>query len=271
MMAVGIDAATGLTEPRHTSVDVGDGQLFTIVAGSGIEIVMLHGWTLDHRNWLPQLPLAERARLIMPDRRGFGRSTAPPDLAREWCDIDRLAGDARFILIGLSQGASVALDYARRQPARLAALVLVGAPLHDVVAHDCADDLLPRGHYAELVAAGAIGAMKSAWAAHPLVQASDNARPLRDAMLASYDGRDLLSAPSAIAIGKADIERLPMPVLAVAGDRDTRWRQRVAAFLGREAPHGRTAIIPDAGHLCNLDNPAAFNATVTDFLATALG
>ena len=51
---------------------------------AGTALVLLHGWALDRRAWQPQFgELASRFRLVAIDRRGFGRSTAPPDLATE--------------------------------------------------------------------------------------------------------------------------------------------------------------------------------------------
>lgn len=256
-----------LTPPATArAIDVGDGTINVAIAGGGTPIVLLHGWTLDHRSWTPQLPLADRWRLVMPDRRGFGGSTAPGNLAREWQDVDRLAGAERFVLVGMSQGASVALDYARRQPDRLTGLVLVGAPLHDVVPHDGEEDALPRSYYSMMVADGRFAAMKAEWQQHPLTRVSPAARPLLEAMLDDYDGRDLRAVQQPIAIAEADVAALPMPVLAIAGAGDMPWRRRVAAFIGATAPTGRTVEIEDAGHLCNLDQPAQFNALLLDFI-----
>lgn len=247
------------------NIDVGDGTLHVALAGKGREMVMLHGWTLDHRNWAPQLPLAEQERLVMPDRRGFGQSTAPAGLALEWRDIDRLVEGDRIVLIGLSQGASVALDYARRRPERVAGLVVVGAPLHDVVPHDSDEDALPRSYYSTMVAEGQLDAMKAEWRQHPLTRISPAAQPMLDAMLDSYDGRDLRAVQQPIAITAHDLAALPMPVLAIAGDDDMPWRRRVADFIGATSPSGRTVIIEGAGHLCNLDQPMRFNALLRDF------
>lgn len=255
---------------RHGDVDVGDGTLRTLVAGAGLEVVMLHGWTLDHRSWLPQLPLADGVRLVLPDRRGFGRSSAPPDLAGEWRDVDCLVDSDPFVLVGLSQGASVALDYARRRPERLKALVLVGAPLHDAVPHADAERLIPRDHYAEMVRAGQLAGMKADWAAHQLVRVTPAAMPLLAAILSDYDGRDLLAPSARIAISEADIAMLPMPVFAIAGENDTEWRRRVATFIGTHASQGQVITVDGAGHLCNLDNPARFNAILTGLFSSIL-
>jgi pimeloyl-ACP methyl ester carboxylesterase len=259
--------APGGAAHRHV-VAVDDGELVCLELGAGPAMVMLHGWTLDHRCWAPQHALASGCRLILPDRRGFGRSTALPALEDEWRDVDALLGAEPFVLLGLSQGASVALDYARHRPDRLRGLILVGAPLHGVVPNDGGEPVIRRSVYAEQVRSGNRTAMYSDWLAHPLTRVTPVARSLLDAMLADYDGRDLLGPGGNIRITAADIAGLTMPVLTIAGSGDTPWRRQVAAWIAATAPRGRYARIDGAGHLCNLDRPDAFNAIVSQFLST---
>ena len=117
----------------HGEVAVDGGTVPIAVTGEGPPLILLHGWTLDHRMWGPQVAgLAGDYLLVMPDRRGCGRATAPPDLAREAEDVIAIAdflGLDRFALVGLSRGAVVALDVARRFAGRLSALAVSGAPL----------------------------------------------------------------------------------------------------------------------------------------------
>ena len=105
-------------------VEVEGGTLPIAIAGDGRPLILLHGWTLDHRMWEPQMAsLGKHYRLIMIDRRGFGCATAPPDLAAETEDIATVAnalGIDSFALAGLSQGAAVALDFAIRFPSSAA-------------------------------------------------------------------------------------------------------------------------------------------------------
>ncbi|WP_448657730.1 alpha/beta fold hydrolase [Sphingomonas sp. CJ99] len=270
-----IGAALTLNEPAVTDgvgamadVAVDGGTLACLRLGSGPQLVMLHGWTLDHRSWTPQHPLAGSHQLILPDRRGFGRSSAAASPDSEWRDIDRLVGDDRFVLLGLSQGAGVALDYARRQPHRLMGLILVGTPLHGIVPNGGGEPAIPRGDYADLVRAGRIDAVRSQWRRHPLTRVTPSAQPLLDAILADYDGRDLIGANAALQFAADDIAQLPMPVLAIAGADDTAWRRQVAAWIAATAPKGCHARIDGAGHLCNLDAPDTFNAIVADFLSS---
>lgn len=258
---------TVLQQSREDRVAVAGGTLMVQRVGRGPAVIFLHGWTLDHRMWQPQLPLADDWTLIIPDRRGFGRSDAPPHLEREWADIDLLSDDRRIALVGLSQGASVALDYARRRPERIAALVLSGAPLPGLALASEASEALARDDYAALVCAGRLTEMKALWRRHPLTETNGAARLLVDAMLDDYAGRDLLAGPHRLSFSRGDIAALPMPVLAMTGEGDTAYRRDCVATIAALAPHGETALVPQAGHLANLDNPAGFNALVSDFLS----
>ena len=54
---------------------VEDIDLHTVVRGSGVPLVLLHGFPLNHTMWSAQMEaLAARCQVIAPDQRGFGRS-----------------------------------------------------------------------------------------------------------------------------------------------------------------------------------------------------
>jgi len=55
-------------------VAAGGTRLAVHTAGSGLPLVLLHAFPLDHSMWALQEPLAEEVRLIVPDLRGFGGS-----------------------------------------------------------------------------------------------------------------------------------------------------------------------------------------------------
>jgi len=262
----------GGNAPWRGAVDVAGGLLRLTVAGEGPPLILLHGWTLDARMWQPQMAdLARDFTLIMPDRRGFGRSSAPPDLMREGEDIARIADVLkldRFSLLGLSQGASVALDTAVMMAGRIDALVVCGAPLPALVERH---ETLDLAHYQALAEAGDLAAMRADWAQHPLMQACNPAAAEALAvMLADYEGHDL-ARPSALPdLTRTDAASLAMPLLALAGEHDTPWRRACAAALTAAVPHGSFALVEGAGHVANLDNPARFDALVREFLKAAV-
>jgi pimeloyl-ACP methyl ester carboxylesterase len=254
----------------YGEVPVAGGTLPIAMAGTadGTPLILLHGWTLDHRMWSPQVAgLAGDCFLVMPDRRGCGRATAPPDLMHEADDVIAIAdalGFDRFALVGLSRGAVVALDVARKYASRLAGLVVSGAPLPALVARE---ELIDLDHLSALVAGGDLAGFRAEWSQHPLMQThTPAAAALKAAMLADYDGRDLIAPSATPGFPREVLAMLPMPVLALAGEHDTPWRRECARALAAVAPRARHAEIAAAGHLANADNPAAFNAAVSAFL-----
>jgi len=253
----------------YGEVAVSGGRLPIAMAGEGTPCILLHGWTLDHRLWLPQVAgLEDRHFLVMPDRRGSGRASAPPDLAREAEDVIAIAdflGFERFALLGLSRGAVVALDVARRYGSRVSALAVSGAPLPALVPRE---EVIDLDRYRAFAASGDLAGFRAEWARHPLMQThSAEATSLAAAMLADYDGRDLLlGAGEAPDLPRSAVAALPMPVLALTGEHDTPWRRDCARALAETAPHGQQALIDAAGHLANLDNPHQFNRFIRDFL-----
>jgi pimeloyl-ACP methyl ester carboxylesterase len=255
-----------------TLIEVGvhGGTLPVAVAGAGAAVILLHGWTLDHRMWLPQIEgLASELHLIMPDRRGCGRATAPPDMAREANDVIAIAdalGLDRFALAGLSRGAVVALDVARRFGSRLTGLVVSGAPLPALVPRE---EVIDLDRFRALAAAGDMATFRAEWAQHPLMATHNpKAAALMADILTDYDGRDLLVPSEPPGFPREELAILAMPVLAMTGEHDTPWRRACAKALAQIAPRARHAEIARAGHLANADNPAAFNAAVASFLQT---
>ncbi len=249
-------------------VDVGDGIVPIAMAGEGTPLILLHGWTLDWRMWLPQVEALSRDHfLVMPDRRGFGRSTAPPDLSREADDVQRIAdflGFEKFALLGLSQGAAVALDCAHRHGWRLTCAVISGAPIPYLVERD---EVIHLDQYETWAKAGQLEAIRKDWSQHELMK-HDNPQTsaLVEAMLADYDARDLLKPSVLRGVPKDALEHLPVPLLATTGTSDSKWRRDCAKALAATVPQGTFSLIEGAGHLANLDRPYNFNQTIGDFL-----
>lgn len=77
---------------------------------------------------------------------------------------------------------------------------------------------------------------------------------------ASHDVRDQL------------LERLAeigCPTLVISGALDDPAFLDTGAFIAREVPGARRIVIPDAGHMVNMEQPAAFNRAVRSFIIEA--
>ena len=225
-------------------------------------MLLLHGWSLDRRAWAPQIPLAERHRLVLIDRRGFGRSAAPPDLAAETLDLlalcERLELD-RPILVGMSQGGRIALQFALAYPDRVSGLFLQGTPLSGFLPGPRGEDEVPIDHYRQLVREGRIAEMRKAWGRHALMRDRGAAE-----LLDAYDGRDLLEPASAAPMLAERLGEVSAPTLVVTGADETQWLQLVGDALAYGIPGAGRTRLP-GGHLCNLSHAGAYNEALDAF------
>jgi pimeloyl-ACP methyl ester carboxylesterase len=257
-------------------VEVDGGQLYVEEAGTGPPILLLHGWPLDHRVFEPQREsLSADFRLIMVDRRGFGRATAPPDLRRETEDIDRIidALDLDAVhLLGMSQGGRIALRYAVTRQHRVRSLILQGAIVDGLNLEESEADRLPVEHFAALARAGELDEVRRLWRAHPMMaldRGLEMEQRLVDQLLKDYSGSDLLIHDAAAYDFDTDVLGLlanfSQPTLLLTGDRETHTRQQHAREIAARVPNVREVRLAHSGHLCNLTEPAAYNRAVRQF------
>jgi 3-oxoadipate enol-lactonase len=238
--------------------------------GDGPAVLWLHGWTLDLQMWdLQAQALRDQFRVIRLDRRGFGLSAGRPSVEQDVHDVAALCsllGLERVALVGMSQGARAAVAFAQAMPAPVSCLVLDGPPNFESTRSE-----VPLAHFRELVRAQGMEAFRCEWRRHPLAQLRTNNPKVQatlEAMIARYPGRDLLGPPvEAAAIRTpADLKSLQTPTLVLYGDHESRARALAARALASRLPNAEHAVIADAGHMPNLDNPQRYNATVREFL-----
>ena len=190
--------------PDSTDLDVNGIRMRVQQSGAGPALIFLHGWMLDHRMWKHQIrTLSSHFQVIAPDRRGFGKSTGIPDLAREPDDIAALMqtlGLERAALCAASQAGRVALRFALARPGKIRALVLQGSALDGMP--EPADDpgFVPFGAYARLVQSGAMEEFHRQWRSHPFMALPGRSSDLRselEAMLRDSPCLDLRQAGAA--------------------------------------------------------------------------
>lgn len=122
-------AAVGAHAPDTGRIAVDGGTLYYETRGSGPDVVLLHGSGMDLTMWDSQVePFARSFRVIRYDARGHGRSTAPMvpySMAEDLSLVLDHIGAERAHLVGFSMGASVALDFATTNAARVLTLALI--------------------------------------------------------------------------------------------------------------------------------------------------
>lgn len=233
--------------------------------GSGPPIALLHGWALDLHYWDPLIALlAARFTLLRFDRRGFGLSRGTPDVQKNVGDLVALldaAGMHRPVVLGMSQGARLAIHFALEHPDRTRALVLDGAPALE------AESELPSGRYRGLLETQGARAMQADILLHPLMQLSTTepaAHALLSSVVARYSGQDLMSAARRRAA--PDLRAIAVPALILNGDRDSAERRAAGRNLQATIHGARHEELP-GGHLALLDDPEAYAQAVAGFCA----
>ncbi|HZP42857.1 MAG TPA: alpha/beta fold hydrolase [Candidatus Binatia bacterium] len=251
-------------EPRlHVEVD-----------GTGPIVLLAHGFGGSARNFRPQArALAARYRVVRWDARGHARSGAPSDCAAYAphvlvADVGRVldrVGATTAVVGGLSMGAAVTLQFTLAHPERVRGLVLAGFPPGPAVAGSftaLAGTLADAIEREGLEAAGARWVWGEASGLDPA-----SARLVRQGFL-EHSPRGLactLRSMPALIPTPEDLRRVHVPALVVVGAED-RLSLAASRALGAALPGARLEVVPDAGHVVNLAQPAAFNAALVRFL-----
>ena len=251
-----------------------------VEAGDGEPLLFLHGVGGDSASWAPQIAaFSERYRAIAWDMPGYGlspaleRMTFPALAAALLGLLDRLALE-RVHLVGHSMGGMVAQEFAARRPERVASLVLSAtspafgrpdgefqrrfvearlAPLDDGrTMADLAEEMVGTMLGAHADAEGAAIARRS------MAGVPEAAYRAAIACLTTFDRRDALAGYA-------------MPVLVLAGETDSNAPAPMMEKMASRIPNAAYVCMAGTGHLGNLENPAAFNAAVGDFLRKRRG
>ncbi len=241
--------------------------------GSGSPVLFLHAFPLSGAMWQSQVEaLRGSHHLIVPDLRGFGATDAPPGPYSMDQQADDLAalldhlGLEQVTLVGLSMGGYIAFALMRRHPQRVCALVLAdtraGADNDEGKARREANARLAETQGAAAIAEQMI----------PNLVAPAAPQTVRDTL------RQMIVANSSDGIAGAlrgmaqrpdstcDLAAIQVPTLVIVGAEDTLTPPADAKILHAGITGSRLVTLPDAGHMANLEQPAAFNAALSAFL-----
>lgn len=247
-------------------------RLYYTITGDGPPLLFIHGFPVNGDMWRPAVERLTGVRCIVPDLRGFGRSTASvmTSIARYTDDLiallDALDEQRPAIVCGLSMGGIIALDFFRRYRARLRGLILV----------DCrANAESPAGRQvreqtAQRALAGNVGAIADEMSARlgaPTWNAKDKKR-WRDVMASC---NPVAVAAGARALGDRPdylplLPEIDVPTLIVFGEQDVITPPDIADHFHREIRGSQLVMVPDAGHFTPVEQPDAFTAAVQKFV-----
>jgi 3-oxoadipate enol-lactonase len=258
---------------------VGDTGIAFDDIGSGLPVIFLHAFPLNRTMWEPQVTaLVTDCRCIPVDFRGFGDSapSAPYTVERYADDVvavlDTLQIE-RAVIAGLSLGGYVAFALWRRHRARIRALILADTR----AGADTVENVGRRNELIELAETQGSSAIANVQIAGLVGKTTRDKRPdLYDSihrMIAQAPVEGVIGALEAM-IARPDstptLSTIDVPTLIIAGSEDVATPPREARAMHAAIPGSRIEILQQAGHLSNIERPAAFNTVVTEFLASLL-
>lgn len=263
-----------------------------IVPGDGPPVLFLHGFPFDHSIWNRTFDALGHCRsktgngqwrLIAPDLRGLGRSPLPdgagPTTMEKFADdlnllLEAMKVEEKIVLVGLSMGGYVAMQFARKYADQLAGLVLCDtktvadppavAANRRVQAENLrtVPDFLPN--FLKSVAETMIPNLFS--------EKTQSEKPeVVQELRTVIESNNPLGAAAAT-LGMAErpdtteiLRQLDVPVLVVCGSEDRFSPPEEMKPLAEIARQGRYVEIPDAGHLPPMEQPELFAEALAGF------
>ena len=240
----------------------------------GPTLLLLNSLGTTIEMWAPQRAFLEQFyHVIQMDTRGHGQSATPPAPY----SFDDLVADAFSVLdrndvqsasvMGCSLGSMTALGMGITAPERIDRIVCTAAradspPPFRQSWYDRLEIMDEKG------VAGLWPGSLGNW----LTPSFRNAHP---DIVANMEAEFLKTTPEgyrgcAMALKDLDylkdLSDLDVPVLFVAGSEDKGAAPDTMRNMAETAKNGTFALVPDAGHIINVNNPQAFSVAVMEFL-----
>lgn len=265
----------------HATVD--GVRLHYEVTGEGFPLVLVHEFAGDSRSWEPQVRFfARRYRVVTYNARGYPPSDVPEDPSAYSQDaaVEDLLGLMRHLgieqahLCGLSMGGYAVLHVGLRHPEMARSLVVAGCGYGSDDPEQFRRDAEELARRIERDGMAAVGPAYAQGPARVQFMRKDPRgwREFADA-LARHSSPGSAGTmrgiqarrPTVYALEEA-LRRLTVPTLVVNGDEDEPCL-RPGLFLKQHVPSAGLLVLPATGHTINLEEPAAFNRVVLDFLS----
>ena len=242
-------------------------------------LVLIHAFPLGAVMWEGQVKaLPPGWRLIAPDLRGFGGSTigdpddAPSmdDYGVDVIDLLRELNITSAVIGGCSMGGYAALSVARQAPSLLRALVLIDT-------RATADTPEGRANRRSMLAlldregpSGVARDMMPKLLGRTTLDERHDVEPLVRRLVKQQSAsavrggiQRMMERPDA----SSTLQQLSVPVLIVVGEEDILTPPEDAKRMAALSTNAQLVVLPRAGHLPNLEDPQAFNETLSAFLS----
>jgi pimeloyl-ACP methyl ester carboxylesterase len=260
-------------------------RLYFEETGSGRAVILVHEFAGDLRSYEPQMRhFGKRYRTIAFNARGFPPSDVPEHVssysqARAADDIlavlDHI-GERQAHIVGLSMGGFATLHFGLRHPQRARSLCIggcgYGAELDKRETFRAEADVI-----ASMIRTEGMAAFAERYAYGPTRVQYENKDPRGHAefkrMLAEHSAVGSANTQQGVQKERPslytlveEMRRISVPTLIITGDED--WPCLLPGILMKQSiPSAALAVMPNAGHAINIEEPDEYNRIVGDFLA----
>jgi 3-oxoadipate enol-lactonase len=245
------------------------------IEGDGPWVVLTHALACDLGMWDEQVAvLRDRFRVLRFDTRGHGASSIPPapysfeQLAQDVHGLLTTLGIERAHLVGISLGGMVAQEFALKFPQRLASLVLCDTTSQ----YPDGTDNIWQARIASVQAEGMLPLVEATlerWFTPPFRAARPDVMVRIGAMIRATPAVGYIGCGTAVPTisTTSRLGAIGCPTLVVVGEHDTGTPLAMAETIRRSIPGAELKVIESASHLCNIEQPEAFNAALVNFLS----
>jgi len=248
------------------------------VAGprTGLPLVLIHGFPFSKEMWGPQVgPLSAEHYVITYDVRGQGAS----DRGDAQYSIELFVDDliallnhlklSRVVVCGLSMGGYIALRAIERHPERFRGLVLCDTRSEA----DNNEGKIRRTAQMKAVKSGSMRAFTDQYLATVFAEQTFASRPEAVELI-----RRIIEAADPLAVAgtflalaartdtTAALYSIAVPTLILVGQHDSLTPPSAAYAMKEKIPRSSLHVIPDAGHLSTLENPAEATRHMLEYL-----
>ena len=221
--------------------------------GKGTPLVLVHGFPLDSSSWNELIPyLKDHFDLILPDLRGFGKSTtveAPYTLSDIADDLAGLLDDLgveKTALAGHSMGGYISLAFAKKYPQRVSGLGLIASQ----AAADAPEGKERRYKTASDVAEKGVGVVVDAMT--PKLSADVRVQEFVRGVIERQSRQAVIGALKAMAVREDTMPILSsfnFPLVLIHGDADQLIPFERAKEIKSANPSTRLLELKGAGHM----------------------
>lgn len=272
-------------EIKRGYVEVDSGQLYYEELGKGEPLIFVHGHSFDHSEWRPQLQVfAKKYRVITYDVRGYGQSSMPSEFSNimHADDLATLMNALKIDkahVVGLSMGGFIGLDFLVMHQDRLLSVTLASGDVWNgspgpAVPWNAETIAKRRTEIQELYKQG-VFRFKQQWFNALTAREGKIIPQLRQPiwnMIYKWDAWQPTHIEPRFLLGTSVVDKLKqtkvtVPVLVLTGEADTHHKNKVMELV----PSAKQMIVPNAGHVSNLENPEGFNKVLLNFLKSQNG